>query len=91
MSRHELEQRDKAIAEGQLEIAIGWDRPLNTYFVQVLDPTYDEEDARFEVLWRGNRFGEILSTDEAIAMITPWAIIPADLRAALIADHDTAA
>ncbi len=85
MSRYELEPRDNA--DSPLEIAIGWDRPLNTYFVQVLDPTHDEEEPGFEILWRGTSFGEILSVDEAIALIVPWAEIPIDLRTILILDR----
>jgi hypothetical protein len=85
MSRHELTHRDDA--DDHLDIAIGWDRPLNTYFVQVLDPTRDEEKPGFEILWRGTSFGEILSADDAIALVSPWAEIPADLRALLILDR----
>jgi hypothetical protein len=89
MSRHELAPRDDA--NRPLDIAIGWDRPLNTYFVQVLDPACDEEAPGFEILWRGASFDEIPSPDDAIALIAPWADIPADLRATLIADRLTAA
>lgn len=85
MSRYDLESRD--IADSHLEIAIGWDRPLATYFVQVLDPTRDEEDPGFEILWQGTSFGEIPSVDDAIALIAPWIDIPADLRALLILDR----
>jgi hypothetical protein len=85
MSRHELLPRDDA--NRPLDIAIGWDRPLNTYFIQVLDPTRDEEEPGFEILWKGTAFGEILSVDDAIALVTPWAEIPTDLRALLILDR----
>jgi len=85
MSRHELASRDDA--NRHLDIAIGWDRPLNTYFVQVLNPTRDEEEPGFEILWRGTSLGEILAVDDAIALIAPWAEIPADLRAPLILDR----
>ncbi|OJX78564.1 hypothetical protein [Magnetospirillum sp. 64-120] len=85
MSRYSLEPRD--IADRHLEIVIGWDPPLHTYFVQVLDPTCDEEDSGFEILWCGVTPGEIPSADEAILLIAPWAVIPAGLRATLIADR----
>jgi hypothetical protein len=85
MSHYDLLPRDAA--DSHLEIAIGWDRPLNTYFVQVLDPTHDEDVPGFEILWQGTSFGEILSVDEAIALVTPWAQIPPDLRAILILDR----
>ena len=85
MSRHELAPRDDA--NDHLDIAIGWDRPLNTYFVQVLNPTRDEEEPGFEILWHGTSFGEILSADDVIALVAPWAEIPADLRALLILDR----
>jgi len=88
MSRHELEQRDKTVANGQLDIVIGWDRPLNTFFVQVLDPARDEEDVGHEILWRGASFGEILSPDDAIALVMPWAEIPSDLHDILVADRN---
>lgn len=85
MSRHELTARDDA--NRHLDIVIGWDRPLNTYFVQVLDPTRDEEEPGFEVLWQGTSLGAILSADDAIALVAPWVDIPTDLRALLILDR----
>jgi hypothetical protein len=85
MSRHELTSRDAA--NRHLDIAIGWDRPLNTHFVQVLDPTRDEEEPGSEILWRGTSFGKILLADDAIALAIPWADIPTDLRALLILDR----
>lgn len=89
MSRYTLEPRDKSLPDDNFEIIIGWDPPLHTYFVQVLDPTCDEEDSGFEILWCGLTPGETPSADEAILLIAPWAVIPANLRAALIADRTT--
>jgi len=88
MSRHTLEQRDKTLAAGCLEIVIGWDPPLGTYFVQVFDPAHDESEPGFEVLWRGIKVAEFLSPDVVIALVTPWAVVPPDLRGALTADRD---
>jgi hypothetical protein len=89
MSHHDLVPRDNA--DRHIEIAIGWDHPLNTYFVQVLDPTRDEEEPGFEILWRGTSFGEILSVDDTIALVAPWAVIPANLRITLLADRNATA
>jgi hypothetical protein len=85
MSRYDIEADDAV--HNHLDIAIGWDRPLGTYFVQVLDPTRDEGEDGHEILWRGASFTDILAVDDAIALIAPWASIPPDLRALLILDR----
>ncbi|SRR6266508_6505898 len=50
MSRYRL-------SEDPLEIVVGWDPPLQTFFLQILDPTKDEEE---EIIHRvGMRPGEL--------------------------------
>jgi hypothetical protein len=40
-----------------LEIVVGWDPPLQTFFLQILDPAKDEEE---EIIhWVGKRHGEL--------------------------------
>jgi len=63
-------------------------RPLQTFFCQVLDLSFPEEDSRREVLWRGCSWQEVLSVDEVIQALAPWAAVPLSLRAALLADQE---
>lgn len=49
MSRHRIAEKPK-------EIGVGWDPPLQTFFLQILDPAKDVED---EIVLRlGKRQGE---------------------------------
>lgn len=73
--------------QGENTVAIGWDRPLDTFFVQVMrpDPEIDGED---EILfWRGTDLRELPTAADAIAAARPWASLPADLGATLETDR----
>ena len=68
-------------------VAIGWDRPLETFFVQVMrpDPQMEGED---EILfWKGTDLRELPTAADAIAAARPWAILPAELGATLETDR----
>ena len=68
-------------------VAIGWDRPLETFFVQVLAP-HPELEGEDEILfWRGTDLRELPTAADAIAAARPWAMLPADLNATLETDH----
>lgn len=73
-----------AKADTGLEIFVGWDRPLETYFATVLRPG-DEDDET--VVWTGTRIGEITDSARIVAAIEAYAEVPADLCSRLEADR----
>ena len=50
--------------ESKFEIVVGWDWPMRTYFVQVLDTDAIEREDRFRV-WIGTSFDEIQAPEGA--------------------------
>jgi hypothetical protein len=71
MSRH-------CISRNPLEIIVGWDPPLQTYFLQITDPTKDEEN-QF-VLWCGTYPDELPTTESLADVLAPYAVLTLDLR-----------
>ena len=72
---------------GATDVSIGWDRPLQTFFVQVfrLDPEMEGEETAF--IWEGTAPGELKTAGAAIAIAAPYADLPADLAAILETDR----
>ena len=70
MSRH-------YISRNPLEIVVGWDPPLQTYFLQITDPTRDEEEF---VLWRGTYPEELPTIESLTAVLTPYAALTEEWR-----------
>ncbi|NUR59350.1 MAG: hypothetical protein HOV87_11875 [Catenulispora sp.] len=72
-------------------IVIGWDRPLRTYYVQVVnhsaaetdDDTAAQDDASNPYIRRGCDFEEITDAAAAVAIVRPYAEIPPGLVAQL--------
>jgi hypothetical protein len=83
MSRHEVTPLPDA---GQVEVFVGWDPPLNTFFAQVFDLDIDEDDPSAELLWIGASFGEIHDLRRVRNALQPWAELPADVESALYAE-----
>ncbi len=81
MSRHELEPHTAG-----REVVVGWDPPLRTFFAQVFDTTKDEDDQAYELLWIGCTPGEISTAQDALQAVKPFARVPGDLEAALVAE-----
>ncbi len=69
-----------------LEVAVGWDPGLDTFFVQVFGApeTYGEPEVR---LWGGTTFREIPTVDVLLAIAEEFVEIPAVLRAQLEQDR----
>ncbi len=80
MSRHGLTPFNPAH-----EVTVGWDSPLQTFFVQVLDTAADEGDD-YEVLWIGTSFGEVLDATAIVVAVRPFATVPDGLAHMLTAD-----
>lgn len=90
MSRHIVPLRFGVEAT---EAVIGWDRPLQTFFVQVFRDNGDGEGEAF--IWGGTEFGEIETPEAAIRFLEPYCDVPKGLSATLqiermktLADHD---
>jgi hypothetical protein len=85
MSRHQLIARPE-ISE-RLEVSIGFDPPLSTFFLTVEDLDQEDDALRMRV-WIGGEFKGVTDVTAIIAQAEPWAIIPEDLAAKL--RHDLA-
>ncbi len=60
-----------------LEIVVGWDPPLQTFFLQILDHTKDGENEF--VLWRGTYPDELPTIESLAAVLTPYAALTEEL------------
>ncbi len=68
-------------------VSIGWDRPLNTFYVQVSRPDREEEGERETFVWEGTAPGELSTATAAIAIAKPHAELPEDLATTLETDR----
>lgn len=88
MSRHTIPGKNP-----NHKVAVGWDPPLQTYFCIILDPTKDEDDKGYTVLWVGaDRPRQVDRVYDLRAAIAPYATIPEDVIRQLVVDRsrDTA-
>lgn len=84
MSRHSIPGRNP-----DHDVVVGWDPPLQTYFAIILDPTLDEDDDAYTVLWVGaDRFGEIDRVHDLRTKVEPYATIPEDVIRQLVVDRN---
>ncbi|MDH6130070.1 hypothetical protein [Kitasatospora sp. GP82] len=82
---HELTPLDDAPA-GR-EVRIGWDGPLSTYFLQVLDePAADSYEEVIETVWEGGVPHEHADPEHLVALASQYAHVPADLADTLRKD-----
>ena len=83
MSRHELEPSGENT--GYTHGVVGWDRPLQSFFAQLI-----RKDARGQERierWLGTYPGELPTASAAIAIVAGACIIPPDLAAMLEIDR----
>lgn len=79
MSRHELVPLDQ---DGTIaSVAIGWDRPLQTFFLQV------HGRGGNVIEWRGTRIGAVPAAAPLIARAARYASVPVELEQILEADR----
>lgn len=83
MSRYELKARPDTPRVGRA--VVGWDRPLQTYFAQVF--TLDDDDEEEATIWEGTSLRELPKAADALALVSPHAIVPDDLLARLEVDE----
>jgi hypothetical protein len=81
MSRHTFAGR------AGTTVAIGWDRPLGSFFVQVTKPHPEEEGETDMLVWLGTIFGELPTAAAAIAVAASHADLPDTLGATLETDR----
>jgi hypothetical protein len=81
MSRYTIPALDPAFT-----IAIGWDRPLSTFFAIVTDERLNDDDDRV-LLWIGTDTAEIPRADDLAAPLAPYAVLTEDHIATLRADR----
>lgn len=84
MSRHHLEPRPEA--PNILRAAVGWDRPLQTFFAQVFTRAEPGDEDGDIFLWVGTEPGELPTAEAALALLAPYVIIPDDLAGRLTAE-----
>ena len=68
-------------------VAIGWDRPLGTFFIHVTKPHPEEEGETDTLVWLGTIFGELPTAAAAIAVAASYADLPDTLGATLETDR----
>lgn len=68
-------------------VALGWDRPLETFFVQVLEPDPDYEGEEISSVWQGAAPGELPTAACAITIAARYADLPANLNTILETDR----
>lgn len=84
MSRYLLRPRPEA--DGVARVAVGWDRPLRTFFVQVFGPpAADGEDTL--LVWVGTAPGELANVAELVGLLAPFAELSDEIAARLEADR----
>ena len=74
MSRHVLRPVNPAHS-----VTVGWDRPLRTFFAQVIDETADEDSDGWTVLWIGCTYEEVPRPELAVKAVEGYAMISPEL------------
>ncbi len=89
MSRYELRGREPHIA-----VVVGWDDPLSTFFAQVWDERAVEfgnpDDEPEPLLWAGCFAGEIRTVEHLDRALSPFAVLPEEIREQLTRDRGVA-
>ena len=81
MSRHTL-----TALKPTHDVVVGWDRPMSTFFLQVIDMEASGEDDRV-IFWLGGSFDEVKSAATLVDAVRSYAVIPASLQATLAAEQ----
>jgi hypothetical protein len=83
--------REKQRALRSRPLAVGWHNPLQTYFVQVIDRTWESagDDKRRMLLWAGRRSNELCDVDQLARKLVRFAHLTPEMRSTLCGDKDT--
>jgi hypothetical protein len=84
MSRHEIPGFSPAN-----KIIVGWDNPLQTFFVQVIDRKKEDagRDEKF-LLWLGCSLREIYEVEQLVRLLSLFAKLTPAMQATLYGDKD---
>lgn len=84
MSRHEIPAKDPAH-----KVIVGWDHPLLTFFVQVIDRKKEDagDDDKF-VVWRGTSLRQIYEVEQLANLAGRYAEWTAKTGSTLYGDKD---
>jgi hypothetical protein len=83
MSRHQIPARDP-----NHEVIVGWDRPLQTFFVQVYDKRKKGTDDEL-IMWCGaSRPRELYEVEDVRRVVGQYAELTADMASTLYGDKD---
>ncbi|MGA5643275.1 hypothetical protein ACPCTN_31615 [Streptomyces cinereoruber] len=69
-------------------VRVGWDAPLASYFATVWDEPDDEAAEADHLVFAGAAPYDISDPTTVLELVTPYAVIPEDLRERLLADRD---
>lgn len=84
MSRHEIPGKDP-----NHKVIVGWDHPLLTFFVQVIDRRKEQAgDDEYMVLWSGTRPRELYEVDDLVREARQFVRLSPQMRARLYGDKD---
>lgn len=85
MSRYEIAARDP-----EQKVIVGWDHPLLTFFVQVINIANEEagDDDNKVVMWRGTSMREVYDVDKLARLVAPYASLSSEMRSTLYGDKD---
>jgi hypothetical protein len=86
MSRHKIDHK-------AFEIAVGWDRALNTFFA-IVDEYDNESEDELPLVWLGTTVGEYSNAGEFLAILTTKleplglaSLVPQSLLSTLVQDQ----
>ena len=68
------------------DILVGWDPPMNSFFLHVIDTSKSEDNPKRDVLWIGCTEHEIYNPDVVIEKAAPYAEIDPAMRDRLYKD-----
>ncbi|WP_155960593.1 hypothetical protein [Fischerella sp. PCC 9605] len=77
MSRYQIESTN------YVEITVGWDKPLGTYFAQI----WESEDSDEPIVWVGDELKDVTSVHQLTEAIAPYCNIPQDIIDLLTTDQ----
>jgi hypothetical protein len=86
MSRYEIPAKD----EFYYKVIVGWDPPLLTFFVEVIDRAKDKarDDERRIVFWAGTSLREIYEVEQLASKVSRFAHLSDEMRRILYRDKD---
>lgn len=85
MSRYDLQPLKEFPAI--LSVTIGWDRPLQTFFIQIFEQQPEDPEPVL-IIWEGTDYHALPDAEKVIDLAAKYAIIPEDLADKLALDQD---